>query len=145
MSENIPTTFGRNSQAQDIPIIAWTSDFGNEVGYTPQRRCDEVSGSFQRYYEKNLINFVTTGKKNDLNIICVSSQLGGGCIKDETQGQLWTLAPNYSASDVIEKLFEKPGQAAKIEQTSSGCKNKGDEAIINCGNTQYFDVNKRLK
>ena len=106
-AKGIPTTYGMNPQSKRIAIITWTSDFGREAGYTKERRCQEVSGNFQRYYEQDSINYVGIGEKNNLNIICVIAQLGGKCINDETQGQLLTLAENIDPIEAISIIFKQ--------------------------------------
>ncbi|MFZ4557637.1 MAG: COP23 domain-containing protein [Pseudanabaena sp.] len=105
-AQGIPTTYGINPQGEKRALITWSSDFGREAGYTPKRRCQEVSGNFQRYYEQDSINYVGVGEKNKLNIICVVSQLGGKCINDETQGQLWTLAEDIDPAKAISIVFK---------------------------------------
>lgn len=119
-AEGIPTTYGINPQGEKRTLITWTSDFGREAGYTPKRRCQEVSGNFQRYYEQDSINYVGVGEKNNLNIICVISQLGGKCINDDTQGQLLTLAENIDPIKAISIIF-KPSiiSSTPVESASS--------------------------
>ena len=99
-------TINEFARAGNIPIIPWTSDFGSSVGYTPQSRFQKVSANFQKYYEQGVLNYITTGKKNDYDIICVSSQLGGGCLDDASQGLLWTLKPEDNTNEVIPKVFD---------------------------------------
>jgi hypothetical protein len=113
-SNGVPTTVAKTSH-RITPVIRWVSDFGGEVGYTPQKRCEEVSNRFQQYYNQGVLNFVTTGRENNQNIICVSSEKGGAC-----QGLLFTLKPSDNPSLVIGQMFEVAGYASgPLDQSSS--------------------------
>lgn len=113
-NNGVPATVAKTSY-RITPLIRWVSDFGGEVGYTPQKRCEEISNRFQQYYNQGVLNFVTTGRQNNQNIICVSSEKGGAC-----QGLLFTLKPSDNPSQVIEQMFEVPGYASgPLEQDSS--------------------------
>lgn len=135
----VPTTVAQTSQGT-IPVIRWVSDFGNEVGYTPQKRCEEVSNRFQQYYNQGVLNFVTTGRQNNQNIICVSSEKGGTC-----QGLLFTLKPSDNPSQVIQQMFEGTGYASSpLEQSSSSSPNiKGGSDTNN--SPIYVNINDLLE
>ncbi len=123
--KGVPTTVAQSSRG-DISLIRWVSDFGGEVGYTPEKRCEEVSQRFQQYYNQGVLSFVTTGRQNNQNIICVSSKDGGTC-----QGLLFTLKPSDNPSQVIGQMFEVASYASgPIEQSSSS--------------GIYIDINKLL-
>lgn len=131
IKKGIPTTVAQTSQSE-IPLIRWVSDFGSEVGYTPEKRCEEVSQRFQQYYNQGILNFVTTGRENNQNIICVSSKDGGAC-----QGLLFTLKPSDNPSLVIGQMFEVSSKASgAIDQSSSS--DSPPPPI-------YIDINKLLK
>ena len=105
-SSGIPTTVAQSKQWGDISIIRWTSDFGSGI-YNPQSRCEEVSANLQKYYEQGVLKYITTGRKNDYDIICVSRKFGGECLDDASQGQIWTVKSEDNASEIIRKLREK--------------------------------------
>lgn len=138
-SSSTPTTVAQSEKRGDIPIIRWTSDFGSGVGYTPQSRCQEVSANFQKYYEQGVLNYITTGQKNSYDIICVSSKLGGGCLGDASQGQLWTLKSGDNASEVIPKVFDVGYMGSSPLNQSDG------RVIIREGSQVYLDINKHLQ
>jgi hypothetical protein len=83
-------------------FIIWTSSFGHKAGYTPARRCEEVSPKFNKIGEVG--SYVTHGrhKDNDLPIICTTNREGGGC-----KEMLYTLNPKSAKSpkEVIRDLF----------------------------------------
>jgi len=140
--EGIPTTEAQTAE-QKIPIISWTSDFAKDVDYTPEKRCLEVSGKFQKYYDQGLLNYITTGTKTNQNIICVSSNLGGGCLDDESGGQLWTLKPEDNASTIIPALLDSAykGSGAIRQCGSDEC----EKGLIERNNGQdYWNINAYL-
>ncbi|RCJ32590.1 hypothetical protein A6769_27325 [Nostoc punctiforme NIES-2108] len=114
VKNDVPTTVGKTLRGE-ISIIRWVSDFGAEVGYTPQKRCEEVSNRFQEYYNQGILNYITTGRQNNYDTLCVSSENGGAC-----DGLLLTLKPGDSASSLIPQLFDVASLGSgPIEQSSS--------------------------
>ncbi|NET45439.1 COP23 domain-containing protein [Okeania sp. SIO2B3] len=141
-SSGTPTTVAQGKQRGDIPIIRWTSNFGSGAGYTPQSRCEEVSANFQKYYKQGVLNYITTGQKNNYDIICVSNELGGGCLNDASKGQLWTLKSEDNASEVIPKVFDVGYMgSAPLSQTDGS----DGSVIIRQGSQVYLDINKHLQ
>jgi hypothetical protein len=49
----------------DIPIIKWVSNDFDTAGWVPEKRCAEVSGRFQTYYQAGSLKYITTGQIND--------------------------------------------------------------------------------
>ncbi len=96
----IPTTFVKTPQGT-YPVIRWVSNYFLSAGYTPMSRCSQVSNKFQLFYDNGSLDYITTGIVNRQPVVCVSSQNGGPC-----QGVLFTLKPNQSASQTIQKLFD---------------------------------------
>jgi Circadian oscillating protein COP23 len=124
-SQGVPVTYA-NTPRGNVPIIRWRSNYFSDSGYTPERRCDEVSGRFQTYYNSGSLNFITTGMMNGQPVVCVSATNGGGC-----QGLLLTLRPNDNASQVVQQLFDiRAGAAGPINQSA---------------NRVYIDVNQLLE
>lgn len=83
-------------------FIVWTSPFGYRVGYTPSKRCKEVSPKFNSIGAFG--GYITHGKDKATNlpIICITNKEGGGC-----KTMLYTLNPNSARSpkEVINDLF----------------------------------------
>lgn len=96
----IPVTYARTPIGA-IPIINWVSNQFSGSGYTPQRRCQEVSGRFQSAYNQGTLNYVTTGYKNGQPVVCTSSSNGGPCSM-----VLFTLKPGSDASRTVQQLFD---------------------------------------
>ncbi|MGL4501042.1 MAG: COP23 domain-containing protein [Planktothrix sp.] len=99
-----PTTFYAHKARGDVEVIRWVSDFGEGVGYDPQKRCDEVSVRMQKYYSQGLLNNLTTGRKHGQNIICVAKADGEPCLNDPDDGQVYTLKPGTNPNEALRDL-----------------------------------------
>ncbi|MEN9218062.1 MAG: COP23 domain-containing protein [Gloeomargarita sp. DG_2_bins_126] len=98
-SQGTPATLAKSGN-RVVPIIRWTSDSFSESGFSPERRCQEVSRRFQTYYDDGSLSFITTGRMNGQNVICVARSHGGPCA-----GLLFTLKPGSNPTQVINQLF----------------------------------------
>ncbi len=96
----VPVTYARTPIGV-IPIINWVSNYFMDSGYTPERRCQEVSGRFQSAYNQGTLNYITTGYKNGQPVVCTSSRNGGPCSM-----VLFTLKPGSDASRTVQQLFD---------------------------------------
>ena len=130
--DGVPTTFAQETTNGGIPksksVIRWVSDFGDKVNYTPQKRCEEVSNRFQDYSNQGLLNYITTGKENGLDTICVAKdkERGGPCLL------LWTLKPGTNPILVRHQLLSDHQGTGPLEEKGSN-----DSDI-------YIDVNKLI-
>ncbi|MFB2917867.1 DUF1822 family protein [Aerosakkonema funiforme] len=123
-NNGVPTTVVSTHRG-NISLIRWAYNLGSEAGYRPEKRCEEVSKRFQQYYNQGVLNFVTTGRQSNQNIVCVSSEKGGAC-----RGMLFTLKPSDNPNQVIQQMFDVASYASgPIEQSSS----------------IYIDINKLLE
>lgn len=111
-----PTTVVATKTGKQVPIIYWKSTTFSGSGWTPERRCQEVSTRFQTYHEQGKLDYITTGRMNGMPVLCVTSVEGGAC-----EGLLYTLKPGQNATVTLKKLFDiqtKPGTAPLQETTS---------------------------
>ncbi len=98
--DGVPVTFARTSRGY-VPVIRWVSAHFSGSGYTPEKRCQEVSARFQTYYNSGTLNYVTAGRMNGQPVVCVADRAGGGC-----RGLLFTLKPGSDANSTVRQLFE---------------------------------------
>jgi len=130
--DGVPTTFARELTNGGIPnnksIIRWVSDFGKEVGYDQQKRCEEVSNRFQDYSNQGLLNYITTGKEKGFDTICVA--------KNKKRGDpcriLWTLKPGTNPNQVLNQLLSDHLGTGPLPEDGSNV------------SQIYIDVNKIL-
>ncbi len=95
-----PATNVVTQSGQQVPLIRWTSSVFNGAGWTPERRCQEVSGRFDTYFRQGRLDFITTGRMNGLPVICTARSHGGAC-----DGLLFTLKPGQNATHTLQELF----------------------------------------
>lgn len=113
--KKIPTTFAQTKRGS-VPVIRWQSTyFGKSSAYTPLKRCEEVSRRFQKYYSEGTLAYLTSGKMNAQNVICVSEEYGGSC-----QGLLLTLEPKDNPQEVLKDLLNARNRAGGPLTRSTG-------------------------
>jgi len=115
-ADGVPATVVQTKSGKQVPIIYWKSQTFSSSGWTPERRCQEVSARFQTYHSSGTLEYITTGRMNGLPVICVAKTDGGACA-----GLLYTLKPGQNATATLKKLFDvrtKPG-AAPLEETTA--------------------------
>jgi hypothetical protein len=100
--DEMPTTMAR-TQRGNVLMIYWKSTFfANKLNdFTPENRCLEVSRRFQTFYSQGTLSYLTTGKINDQNVICVAQEYGGACT-----GLLLTLEPKDDPQEILRDLMD---------------------------------------
>lgn len=114
-SAGAPATNVVTQNGQQVPLIRWTSSVFNDAGWTPERRCQEVSNRFNDYFRQGRLDFITTGRMNGLPVICTARSNGGAC-----DGLLFTLKPGQNASRTLQDLFSVRTKArGPLNETNS--------------------------
>ena len=98
---DIPLTVAQTPSG-NAPIIYWKTDWVSDANsnLTPQRRCEIVSDNFQQAYDRGQLKYLTVGKKNGENIVCVAEYDKGPCAS-----QLFTLKPGGDPEASLLKLM----------------------------------------
>lgn len=101
----------------DVPVIYWVSDWVNDSDsdLSPQNRCEIVSENFQQAYDRGELRYLTVGKKNNADIVCVAEYDGGPC-----QSQLFTLKPGSDPEDSLLQLMNinRSASPSPLEQST---------------------------
>jgi hypothetical protein len=114
-NKTVPTTFAMTKRG-NVPVIRWQSTFfASSSLYTPQKRCEEVSRRFQKYYSEGNLAYLTAGQMNAQNVICVSDEYGGPC-----QGLVLTLEPKDNPQVVLKDLLSARNRAGGPVTRSTG-------------------------
>lgn len=122
-----PATNVVTQGGQQVPLIRWTSNVFNDAGWTPQRRCQEVSGRFDSYFRQGRLDYITTGRMNGLPVICTARSNGGAC-----DGLLFTLKPGQNATQTLQDLFSIRTKArGPLNETNSRVYVSLDELVTN--------------
>jgi len=93
------TTVVNESGKPERQLIRWTSDLGASVGYTPERRCNEVTNRMNSFFS-NSGQFITHGIYNGQKVICATDRLGKDCLN-----LLYTVQPKDDPKAVLKDLF----------------------------------------
>lgn len=117
-SSNVPTVMARTKRGVDVPIIRFRSEYFSVSGWTPERRCQEIAQRFQSFYASDMLNYLTTGRMNGENIVCVAKTNGGACLED---GLLFTLKPGNKPRETLQHLIDMRYHKASspINETTS--------------------------
>ena len=98
------------------PIIHWKREDFSGQGFTPQKRCEEVSPRFQEAYDKGNLNYFTQGTMNGQPVICTANRVGDNC-----NTLLITLKHQDNAQQTLEQLSDIVlGYASGAISQSSG-------------------------
>ena len=119
-TDGIPTTVAQTARG-NVPVIKWVSKEFDGAGWTPKRRCEEVSDRFQKFHQSGELNFLTTGKINGQQVVCVTSENGSDC-----RGLLVTIRPTSTPSKTLQKLMD-----IRVGATGAAFESSGDRLYIN--------------
>ncbi|MUG92688.1 hypothetical protein F7734_09575 [Scytonema sp. UIC 10036] len=105
-SKGVPATLAQ-TPGGNVPVIRWTSNVFQEAGYDAQTRCKMVSSRFQNYFQNQQLTYLTTGKINGQNVVCVAQVENGGCARDlPEEGLLFTLKPGTNPGQTLRQLMQ---------------------------------------
>ncbi|NMF65837.1 hypothetical protein DP113_22200 [Brasilonema octagenarum UFV-E1] len=137
MSKGVPATLVRTSRG-NIPMIRWV-DAGFAPPWIPERRCEEISARFQRFYENGTLNFLRTGRSERQPVLCVAAEKGGPCLPE---GILLTLKPGKNPEDILQQLFNSRGGASPGIVELGGDSSR--DVVSSEKDAAYLDVQKLL-
>ncbi len=126
VSDGIPTTFANTSRGT-VQVVKWTSEFFTDSGYTPERRCQEVSSRFQRHRERGQLNFLTAGYLNGQPAICAGNS-SPPCTSEKL---LFTLKPGSDAAARIQQIFNISVGASNAPLLESADRNSSATVDMN--------------
>jgi hypothetical protein len=129
--ETVPTTYiNPETGGQAIAFIYWVSDYFENAGGTPQRRCEEVSRRLQAYYDAGLLEHINTGIVNDLSVICIARSTDNRCTDSDI---IVTLAPNVDRFNALRVMthIRRQVNLRPLELTDDLIVYQNGEAYIN--------------
>lgn len=109
-SKGVPTTMAKTPRG-NVPVIRWNSDYFNNSGWTPQKRCQEVSKKFQTFYQNGTLKYLTTADFNGQSAVCVAERENGSC-NPNGSGILFTLKPGSNPGETLQQLLSVRVHAA---------------------------------
>jgi uncharacterized surface protein with fasciclin (FAS1) repeats len=100
-TNGLPTTYAVTARGR-VPVVRWFSDYFSGGGFTPERRCQDVSARFQSFYNSGQLNFIASGYVNGQAVVCAAQASGYPCTGANV---LFTLKPGSNAADTVRRLF----------------------------------------
>lgn len=100
------------ARRRPVPIIHW-EDTSFPPPWNPQRRCQEVSARFQRFYDNGQLDYLKAGKFKDESVLWVTRTQPGECISGNV---LITLKPETNPQLTLQRLlnFQVGGSGVPI-------------------------------
>jgi hypothetical protein len=110
-------------------VMRWRSPDFMTAGYSPLRRCLEVSARFNSFHSTGQLNYITAGLVNGMPVICAASP-GASC---DSGNVLFTLnrRNRRNVATILQTLFDNRAGA------TYAVVNESSERV-------YIDVNKML-
>jgi hypothetical protein len=108
---NIPTTYA-NTPDGPKPVIRWQSNFFPPP-YTPMRRCQEITGRFNKFYNQGILDYMATGTVENSPVICA----GMNCSKETV---LITLKSDQKPAQALQEMLANRGGASGPTYQGSG-------------------------
>lgn len=113
-NKGTPTTIVISPNGEK-PMISWTSTYFSSDGWTPESRCKEVTSRISRAYAAGTLTYFTTGRINNMPVICSTSTQSGSC-----ESLIYTLKPNQNPGATLKALLKvRAGGVGPIEETTS--------------------------
>lgn len=131
--QGYPTTLAHTERGT-IELIVWKKEYFSGSGYTPARRCQEVTSRFQQHSDGSNLRYISTGITNGYKVICVSDR-SGNC---QSNGLLITIQPDDNPETVMRDLFNLAARSSSGGINLSG--SKADSAI-----SRVVDRNNSVK
>ncbi len=133
-AEGYPATIARTKHG-DFPVIMWRSHYFTGAGWTPERRCQEVSARLQTYYSRGQLIYLAAGYMNNTPVICTVRDLSAtACdglvftlryqpnsresLAQHAAARLQALRP-IGSSAVSQPLYESYSQPSNTANTNS--------------------------
>lgn len=126
MSDGIPATLAQTPRG-NVEVIRWVSKHFSGSGYTPERRCQEVSARFQNHHVRKQLNFLITGRLNGLPAICVGER-GSSC---SSSSLLFTLKPRQNADQTLQQLFNiRAGASGPLYESTNRSATRTEPTVV---------------
>ncbi len=139
----------KSNGTRTAPLMNWKRTDFSPSGYTPDKRCLTVTNRLNGAVSQNngLLNnlSLTSGKINNLTVVCYISQSNPGCSEGNTLFTISPTSPNFNnPGKVIQDLvnFSQTGSGTAIEETG-GRSYVNLEKLVEAGfqaNQNYSDT-----
>jgi hypothetical protein len=115
------TNLSKSANDKPEPIILWKNNHFNSSGYSPIKRCQQVSERLQNYQVEESLQYITSGKINRLPVLCVADSQASAdahqCRLGENRGLILTLQKGQSASQSLKNMKDALFNGGTFEDT----------------------------
>lgn len=118
MSEGKPATIVRTARG-NVPLIVWNNEAFSASGWTPKRRCEDVSARFQRFNDNGQLRFMRAGTFNNQQVLCVDRAKGSGACSDAA-AVVVTVPQRNNANLILEQMLDTRNRASRQPLYLSG-------------------------
>ncbi|WP_449416638.1 COP23 domain-containing protein [Phormidium nigroviride] len=101
MSQGRPATVVRTVRGP-MTMVIWINEDFTASGWTPERRCKEISGRFERFNSSGQLKHLKAGKVSGQPVICAASTRSSSCSSNTV---LITLPAGTNANAVLDRLL----------------------------------------
>ncbi|MFM7407173.1 MAG: COP23 domain-containing protein [Cuspidothrix sp.] len=130
-----PITRVRTGRGEE-PMLLWIS---NSFILSPEERCQIVSNRLQRYYDNQMMPYLTSRKNiNGYPVLCIVDRVRGNCLKEDV---VVTLKPGTDPGRVLRqiKYFRRGAAGARPVPLS------GSKTVIYEDGEFYLNLNEILE
>ncbi|WP_293147341.1 MULTISPECIES: COP23 domain-containing protein [unclassified Microcoleus] len=140
ISEGKPATIVRTAAKGPVPLIVWNNEAFSGSGWTPKRRCEDVSARFQRFNDNGQLRFMRAGTFNGQQVLCVDRVRGSGNCSSAEAIVLTVPRPN-NANQILEEMLNTRNRASKQPLYLSGEKQlvTYENGFANVNLNQWFE------
>lgn len=118
ISEGKPATIVRTARG-NVALIVWNNEAFSASGWTPKRRCEDVSTRFQRFNDNGQLRFMRAGTFNGQQVLCIDRARGSGnCSSPEAV--VLTIPQRSNANQILEQMLDTRNRASKQPLYLSG-------------------------
>ncbi|OCR02954.1 hypothetical protein BCD67_08280 [Oscillatoriales cyanobacterium USR001] len=101
MSQGKPATLVRTVRGP-MTMVIWINEDFTASGWTPERRCQEISSRFQRFNTSGLLKVLKAGNIGGQPVICAASSNSSPC---SNKTVLITLPAGTNANETLDRLL----------------------------------------
>ncbi len=99
--QGIPTTLVNTVQGHK-KFINWDSTYFVPSGYTPEKRCLQVTNRLNIFFNQMSDQYIATGTINKLPVVCITQGSGKPC-----ESLLYTLKPGQDGEAAVNLLISQ--------------------------------------
>jgi Circadian oscillating protein COP23 len=120
ISEGKPATIVRTARG-NVPLIVWSNEAFSPSGWTPKRRCEDVSARFQRFNDNGQLKYMRAGTFNSQQVLCIDRAKGSGACSDAA-AVVFTVPKRENANLILEQMLDTRNRASRRPLSLTGDK-----------------------